>query len=241
MSETDPGAQSIALSASSNGPCPYLDNGRTWATVGFFADQLDAGVYEALLGLGFRRSGRHFYANRCEGCCQCLPLRVDANRFIPSKSQRRVARVNADVEVETSAREYSEERFRLYADYVLSRHGEMAEHDSYCSFLVDSPVSGFISDYYLTQGGKRRLVANGYLDLMPNGLSSVYFAFDPAFSKRSLGVFSVMKEMEIAQKLGLSWYYLGFWVPQSPKMGYKGNFKPFQLARDGQWHDKETD
>jgi arginine-tRNA-protein transferase len=240
MSESAPGAVTIALQGSSNGPCPYLDNGLAWETLGFFAERFGDAEYERILGLGFRRSGRHFYANRCQGCGQCLPLRVDVKNFTPTKSQRRVARLNADLEVESSAREYSEERFRLYAEYVQARHEGGAERDSYHAFLIESPVSGFITDYYLVEGGKRRLVANGYLDLLPQGLSSVYFAFDPAFSKRSLGVFSVIREMEIAEKRGLSWYYLGFWVPQSPKMGYKGNFKPAQVARDGQWQDKES-
>jgi len=73
------------------------------------------------------------------------------------------------------------------------------------------------------------------VDLLPNGLSSVYFAFEPAESHRSLGIYSIMKEIDLARDLGKEWLYLGFFVPGSPKMAYKGAFHPREFAVDGTW------
>ena len=73
--------------------------------------------------------------------------------------------------------------------------------------------------------------------MLPDGLSTVYYAFEPGEAKRSLGTFSALKEIELCAALGKSWYYLGFFVPGSRKMSYKTRFRPYQLLMDGAWRD----
>jgi arginine-tRNA-protein transferase len=43
----------------------------------------------------------------------------------------------------------------------------------------------------------------------------------------------VYAETGLAGSLGKEYYYLGFWVPGSPKMRYKADFHPFELLLDG--------
>ena len=86
-----------------------------------------------------------------------------------------------------------------------------------------------------------RLVGAGWVDLLPDGVSSVYFAFDPDESRRSLGIFSMVEEMRLARALGKQWLYLGFYVPGSPKMVYKGAFRPREFAIHGEWTEREDD
>ncbi len=218
------------------GPCPYLED-KEWMVEEFRASSFPPGLYEDLLGEGFRRSGMTFYHNRCEGCTRCVPIRLNAATWRPTKTLLRLDRLNADVSVSLCASEFSEERYLLYANYTMTRHdpGKIRgdSRASYISFLISSPLSTtMITDYRLKDG---RLVANGYLDVLQNGISSIYFAFDPAFSKRSLGVWSVKRELELGQSLGKSFYYLGFWVAGSPKMDYKARYHPFEYARGGIW------
>ncbi|MFB0984049.1 MAG: arginyltransferase, partial [Acinetobacter towneri] len=63
----------------------------------------------------------------------------------------------------------------------------------------------------------------------------VYTFFDPDESRRSLGTFAVLKQIEQAQHLGLQYVYLGYWVPHSNKMNYKSQYVPLELLLDGQW------
>jgi len=44
-----------------------------------------------------------------------------------------------------------------------------------------------------------------------------------------------LKQIEHAQKLGLQFIYLGYWVPHSSKMNYKSQYLPLELLIDGQW------
>jgi leucyl-tRNA---protein transferase len=228
------------LYRSVSGPCPYLEGKGPWATSYFIAESFDPGAYESMLESGWRRSGTIIYRNECSGCSQCIPIRVDAPGFVPSPSQRRCERRNADIFMEISPLEYREERYRLYRKYVLARHGregvdQEESRGSYARFLLESPLPGVIADYYAIIEGDKALVGNGYLDVLPDGLSSVYFAFDPDWAKRSLGVYSVIREIKLCAELGKRWYYLGFWVPGSRKMDYKARYRPAQIAPGGSW------
>ncbi|MBL8968507.1 MAG: arginyltransferase [Spirochaetaceae bacterium] len=225
----------VSLRERDCGACPYLE-GRTWRTEEFFVASLDPAIYEELLAVGFRRSGHLFYRPACPSCARCVPLRLSAESFRPSKSQARLLRKNAEVGVRLVPAGYDEERYLLYRRYVAARHGEREaepDREAYRGFLVDGPLAtSAVAEYRLPDG---RLVAAGYLDILPGGLSSVYFAFDPEESRRSLGTWSVLRELELAVSLGKPYYYLGFWVPGSPKMDYKAGFAPFEYARGGVW------
>jgi arginine-tRNA-protein transferase len=226
----------IELGTAYHGSCPYLGD-RTWISEEFVARSFPPALYESLLVQGFRRGGAVFYRNSCPSCSSCIPIRLDAQAWVPGKSRRRLARRNAAIRVELLPSGFSEERFQLYGRYRQARHagpGEAAEgRASYESFLVRNPLgTGAITEYRLADG---KLVATGYLDILPGGLSSVYFAFDPDYASLSLGTWSVGREVELTASLGKRWYYLGFWVPGSPKMDYKGDFGPFEYAREGSW------
>ena len=63
----------------------------------------------------------------------------------------------------------------------------------------------------------------------------MYTFFDPDESRRSLGVFAILKQIEYATQLNLNYLYLGYWVPHSAKMNYKSQYTPLELLLDGQW------
>ena len=224
--------QEYILYQSDNGPCPYLPD-RQWMTHSFYAETLSPVFYERLISKGFRRSGQAFYQNHCPGCSACLPIRVDVRRFSPSRSQRRVLKKNSDISYTRSPATFEGEDFELYVKYLRRRHPESSNttHEGYIGFLIESPIQTEIMRYYL----KGRLIGLGWIDQMPNSLSSVYFAFDPEFSSRSLGSYSILRQIELAGELGKDWLQLGFWVEHSQKMSYKCNFKPCEILVNERW------
>ncbi len=122
----------------------------------------------------------------------------------------------------------------LYEKYIRTRHKEAfpAAETSKTSLesayrgMLEAPMAA-ISEYRDAAG---KLCAIGFLDILPNGLSSVYFSFDPDESRRSLGSYSIFAESEMALRWGKEYYYLGFWVPRAATMDYKADFPPFQLS-----------
>jgi len=76
--------------------------------------------------------------------------------------------------------------------------------------------------YYL----KGKLIAVGVIDIVPSGLSSVYFFYDPKYKENRLGVFSSIIEIEYIRYMQLSFpefknYYMGFYISTTNKMNYK--------------------
>ena len=62
----------------------------------------------------------------------------------------------------------------------------------------------------------------------------VYSFFEPDEAPRSLGTFMVLDHIVRAQRMGLAYVYLGYWVRGSRKMDYKGRFLPQErLTPDG--------
>ncbi|WP_455383598.1 arginyltransferase [Salinispira pacifica] len=226
----------VPVFQSDHGPCPYLEN-RNWVTYSFSSTAMEPELYEALLEQGWRRSGTTYYQNHCPGCRLCIPIRVPVERFAPSKSQRRVQRRNADVTVETGPTGWDSEVFELYVRYLTSRHAPTVPpgEEEYMSFLGSSPGNTILMKYR----SAGRLIGAGWVDRLPGGLSSVYFAFEPDEARRSLGTLSIMREIDLARQERRNWLYLGFYVPDSRKMEYKASFRPHQIAVNGRWLDAD--
>ncbi len=223
-----------AVTASDPEPCPYLP-GRVRVSRGFRCVQMPPAALQAFFDAGFRRSGDVFYQMVCPGCRACVPLRTPVAGFAPSRSQRRVLGRNRDLRLAVGRPSLTPEKHGVYARYLAARHdGTMdGEWEELAAFLYRSPTDTIEMCYRDPAG---RLLAVGICDLTPTALSTVYFYFDPDQGRRSLGTFSCLAELRLARTLGLSAYYLGYWVEASRAMAYKASFRPCEtLGTDGEW------
>lgn len=214
--------------------CPYGKDAAEAAAWYFHALDMDGARYESLLVQGWRRCGPAFYRNDCADCELCRPIRVSAKEFSPSKSQRRTLRSNGDLTVTVDPSVFREEDYQLYLRYNRDWHESkrVPERDEF-RFFIDSPLDTRTIRYFMED----ELIGVGWIDVLPNSISSVYFAFEPRLSKRRLGVFSLLRELELCDEWGKSWLQLGFHVPDCPKMDYKSDFKPCQIAVGGEWRE----
>lgn len=217
--------------------CPYLP-GRQATELYALSARVDAATYQTLLDHGFRRSADLFYRPSCPACAACVPIRVPVDAFRPSRSQRRVLARNRDVEVELRAPTADTEHWQLFERYQRARHdGDMlGSRSAMATFLCRSPLPTIEMDYRI--GG--RLAAAGIVDVTPEATSSVYFYYDPAEARRSLGVFSALCEIDATRRRGLRWWYLGFHIAGCAKMEYKSRFRPYELMNAaGEWRRVE--
>lgn len=99
---------------------------------------------------------------------------------------------------------------------------EPLSSSSFIHSFFQTPCPGLQSEYYLDD----ELVGVGFLDQSDKALSSVYFIFKKQYQKYRLGVFSVLKEIEYCNDLGLKYYYLGYYIKENQRMAYKDQFKP---------------
>ena len=217
-------------------PCPYLP-GRRFAQEYFFAAKAAPEELGSLLRAGWRRFGRFYFRPGCPGCRSCVPLRVDAAALEPTASQRRVLRKGAGVSVSVAEPRPTDEAWEVYRRHGEGRFGKSPDREDFERSFFDDGVPSLAVEYRV----EGSLAGLGFLDRTDDGLSSAYFAFDPDFSRYSLGTLSVFAEAALARRLGLEWYYLGYWVAGCRSMEYKGRFAPHQLYdwESGAWLDAE--
>lgn len=214
-------------------PCSYLP-GRLARERAFLAERLDGETYHELMDRGFRRSGRFFYAMDCPGCRRCVPLRVPVATFAPTKSQRRAARRNEDVTVTVREPTFTPAAFDLYCRYLRHQHPDREREEDAEQFRESlyGSVVDTVEVVYAVAGAP---IAISLLDVCARSVSAVYHFYDPAHARRSLGVFSVLAEIDWTRRIGVPFYYLGYWVEGAATMAYKANYGPHELLHDGRW------
>jgi len=192
-------------------------------------------LYEELTHAGFRRSGRHLYRPDCTGCSACIATRIPVNAFKTRRKQRRIMKRNQDLRIEIAELEYRESDYLLFERYINLRHadGDMfpATREGYKDFLTTRSDLSFQLCLYKQD----QLVSVAITDHLPSGLSAVYTFFEPEMEDRSLGVYSILSQISLAQKHGLPYLYLGYWVPGCQKMHYKSEYQPLEMLIDGVW------
>ena len=225
----------IALYLTGSHTCSYLPD---HAASTIFIDpqvHITKEQYTYLMAKGFRRSGHYVYQPQCENCRACVPIRVLVSQFKPNRSQKRVIKQNKNIIARKVNSIASEEYFALYQQYISARHagGDMypASLEQYRSFLVDAPI--YCSFYEFREDG--RLLALSVVDVLEDSLSAVYTFFDPVESKRGLGRYAILWQIEETKRLGLSYLSLGYWIKTCRKMSYKLEYRPLELFISQRW------
>jgi arginine-tRNA-protein transferase len=197
------------------------------------AEQLN----DALSQQGFRRSQNVLYRPSCAECSACLSARIRVADFRPSRSQKRTLKRNARLSRRASSPWATEEQFSLFRRYLDTRHadGGMADMDvfEFAAMIEETPIRSRVVEYTDTTTGE--LTAVSLTDVLEDGLSMVYSFYAPDLQPQSLGTFMILDHVQIALEAGLPYVYLGYWVPGSPKMGYKANFSGLEVYSQGAW------
>ncbi|ORU92903.1 MAG: arginyltransferase [Cycloclasticus sp. symbiont of Bathymodiolus heckerae] len=231
---SSPGRQ-LALYISSPQPCDYLADQESQNIFISPDVKMTPGIYEYLISKGFRRSGQHTYRPHCSACHACISCRLDVRVFKPSRSQKRLTSKNKDLSFTPVSTQYTDEHFDLYRRYQAFKHpgGSMENFKAaeYNAFLCESFGNSLI---YETRLGNQ-LLAVSVCDAFSNALSAVYTFFDPDFSSRSLGTYSVLQQIKAVQDAQKKHLYLGYYVQDSAKMTYKTNFRPIEMLVKSQW------
>lgn len=229
-------------------PCPYLPGKQERKVFtelqGMHATELN----DALGRIGFRRSQSVAYRPSCAGCTACVSVRVVADEFEPNGTQRKLMRRHADLEVSACRPWATDEQYQLLRRYLNARHpgGGMANMDEgdYADMVEQSPVNSYVIEYRepSVNGARGRLVGACLTDQQADGLSMIYsFFLADEEARPGLGTYIILDHIARAQKAGLPYVYLGYWVKGSARMEYKTRFKPIEALGPRGWAPLELE
>ncbi len=200
----------------------------------FAARQVPAEMMDRLWAAGWRHQGIVFYRySETEMGAEhhyITPLRIDVPEFRLSKSQRRVLRRNEDVVSEFVVAEFDDEIHAMFTRHCERFTDNVPE--SLNNFFSHSPGDTpcvCLAQRVTFQG---RLIAVSFMDVGDKAASSVYAIFDPDFADRSLGTYTMLKELEYAQQHALRWLYHGYATQAPSHYDYK---KAFSAVESFDW------
>lgn len=227
--------QQLRFFASTPSSCGYLPDRDS---VSLFADpdfNMTPALYSHLINHGFRRSGEFVYRPYCSECNACLPVRILADQFKPSRKHRRIWKKNQDLTVRILDSAFNQEHVQLYVKYIQARHtgGSMddPDPDRYQSFMHSHWCETDFIEFRLDQ----KLVGLAVTDRVRTGVSAFYTFFDPDLARRSLGTYAILWQIQYCQDLGLPYVFLGYWIAECDKMSYKSEFQRQEIWIDEHW------
>ncbi len=219
--------------------CGYLPE-ETWQLTYDIVGELSLDEYMARLKAGWRRFGHTLFRPTCPTCRKCLSLRIPVASFTPDRSQRRAAATNdGEITLRIGTPSVSEAKLELYDRFHRFQHfnkdwpdhGPESPRD-YNDSYVANPFPTQEWCYHLGE----KLVGVGYVDHLPEGLSAIYFFYDPDERHRSLGTYNVLSILRAGAEWELPHVYLGYYVEGCQSLEYKSRFRPNEiLGVGGKW------
>jgi leucyl-tRNA---protein transferase len=209
---------------------PFGDFGVQWSATAVQMDQFWAAGWRHFGPFFFRR----YFMQYGERILAVQPLRLVLARFVLSKSQRRVLRRNSDVVVKIRPTVVDRELRQMFDAHV--QRFTFNVPPSLESFLGDRPDTVPCANVTLAVYSGKRLIAASFLDVGQQAVSSIYAIFDPTESKRSLGIYTLLKEIEYGQQRGCAWYYPGYACHEPSPYDYKKQFAGLEwFDWEGTW------
>ncbi len=212
-----------------NDKCSYLANKATNTHYKIIENASSLDTSE-LIERGFRRFGKMYFRPICDGCNECQSVKVDVENFEFSKSQRRVMKKANFIKnyVQTpSLTQAHLDLFEKYHTHMRDKRGwehqkTTAEH-YHNSFVNGHGDFGYEVLYF----DEDKLIGVDLIDILDEGISSIYFYYDPDYENYSLGKFSLYNQIKYAKQNSKKWIYLGYYVKECQSLSYKTHYKPY--------------
>ena len=206
----------------------------------FNAECVSPEQLDMLLADAWRHFGTHFfrynlgvYENEIR---RVLPLRIRLADLKLSKSQRRILRKNSDLDVQIQPIEITYETQDLFDRH--KRRFKYGVPDTIYDFLSLNPASEPTKGLEVSVRLNDDLLAASFFDVGKHSVSSIYGIFEPTETGRSLGIFTMLREIEYSIETGKEYYYPGYAYEGESFYDYKKRFSSLEVFDwNGNWNE----
>jgi leucyl-tRNA---protein transferase len=179
---------------------------------------------DKLLASGYFRTGNYMMRTRVlyfnDQILNTLHIRIRLQDHQFSKSLQKIFRKNSaqftytiqpfNITIEKELL-YKEHRKRFKGNASLSLSG----------FMYDNYNKNIFNTYEINLYENDKLVGFSFFDVGVTSMASIIGIFDQHYSKYSLGIHTMLLEMEYAKSMGLKYYYPGYVAYEPSQFNYK--------------------
>ena len=179
---------------------------------------------------GWRHFGTHFFRYSLgvyeAEIRRVLPLRIRLDDFSFSKSQRRVFRRNRDLRTVIRPASVTTEKELLFELHKkrFTRDAPFSLYDFLAYEPARVPCEALEVCVYLEQ----ELLAASFFDVGERAVSSIYAMFAPEAAARSLGIYTLLLEIEWARAHQKKFLYQGYAYEGNSFYDYKKRFRALE-------------
>jgi arginyl-tRNA--protein-N-Asp/Glu arginylyltransferase len=198
--------------------------------------------YDSLLAQGWFRSKGVLYKSELVCLEQCVSsvrhIRYDIAAFTFKKRHRKLLEKNDQVfHVTVSPVYITDESEELYQKQSLRFKGFI--HQSLAEFTIPWMEEVTIPTLQLAVWHGEKLVALSLIDIGHHSAASILCVYDPDYGKYSLGIYTMLKEVEYLKRNGFEHYYPGYVLDKQSSFDYKLSLGACKwLGSDYQWHSE---
>lgn len=199
--------------------------------------------YKFMLERGWRRFGKMHFVPECKSCTKCISMRIDVKNYKFSKSEKRVIAKNKNTHVYVNPPSITLEHLELYDKYhaYMNKKKEWPYSPISADDYIKSYVEGkseFAKEFLYFVDNK--LVGVALVDILKEGISSIYCFYDHDYAHLSLGKYSILAQIKVAKEMEIPYIYLGYWIKNHYSMGYKENYAPYEVLKNRPTLDEEA-
>jgi len=213
--------------------CGYFDDRQSFFEE-YLLEDISETEFEYLLSNGMRHFGDYFFRPRCNGCHDCIPIRLRPEAFAMSRTHKRTIKKCEDVKIKIGPPRFTEKKFKLYLEHKKrfpSLQDDVEDIDNFAVSFYQSVPFGIEFEYYYDG----ELVGIALGDFTRNTFSAVYTFYINPHPQMSLGVFSILKQIQFSRECGIKYFYLGYFILKNRSLNYKANFKPNEVFINNEW------
>jgi len=179
---------------------------------------------DKLLATGYFRTGNYLMRTRVlyfnDEILNTLHIRILLQEHQYSKSlQKILRRNNAQFTYTIQPYNISIEKENLYKEHRTRFKGNASL--SLSGFMYDNYNRNIFNTYEINIYDNNKLIGYSFFDVGVTSMASIIGIFDQSYSKQSIGIYTMLLEMEYAKSMQLKYYYPGYVAYEPSQFNYK--------------------
>jgi len=147
-------------------------------------------------------------------------LRLPIVEYKFRKSLRKIKnKVENNFKVTIGVATFNEAKEKLFEEYKLQFKGNL--HSSLRTYMLDDEYHNVYNTYECCVYDGNQLIAFSFFDIGSKATASILAAYNHNYSNFSLGMYTMLAEIEYSQKINAEYYYPGYFVPGFDRFDYK--------------------